>query len=670
MFNKGLKYKKRNTKAYGLVSVCAGIILASSMVSVSADEVSGVGVPDTVVSTSISDTSVSDIGVTADVEVADLSGVTSSLDWESSAVKFDTSSDSVSSSGSVLGVDSSVPAVSNDSTVVNDVPVVNVGVVDSADSVDTVQPFSNRTVVDSSNPSSEIVETRRSIDEDTVLLNKVTNQISDVSRLSSELSQTLKELSLAKSLEADSIAKYNESKAKLGSEVDSLRSSLESAQAELNKVKGSEVINFELVHDPVSEMDASQRAVLASSSSGNVAILEKSDSKPTDVYIPLTEEQYNSIKSGSGFIYTPNRDAYIKHMVQNIKDIRAVNGIDIDLPPLADDAMDYAQRRAEELADLGRLDGHKAERYSAETKKSRSGENIGLSSLLESKYLKYSKTSGLSDEELAYVNFYSYMSEYNNVRKGGFGHAKNILTLATTRGTGIGLTYRDVTGDDGFKRRDFYNTLDGYSKDGLAGISVSDYRNKFLPQVGKLGVATLADGSFQYQFDGKPVKFIGRKVFHYTYNKGVDTAKVSELSSKVTDLTSKLGVATSKLSELEKSYKSSGSGVSGIEARVSSLRSQLNSYNLGELVAQKGRLESTLSANKSKLVKLEDSLKAEAEAKAKATAKPTVKPTAKPTIKVKPTTSADITKMVLSIIKGYPRSSSNSLARPVVMLKR
>lgn len=635
MFNKGFKYKKRTSKAYGLVSVCAGILLASSMVSVSADELSNVGVSDTSVYTSVSGTEGFN-SVTNTVEVDDLSGATSSLDWSSSSV----------------GIDPSLGLVSDNS--VASVDVVDsaelVGSVDSVDSEGTAQPFSGSSVVGSSSANSELMETRRSIDADTILLNKVNTQISDVSRLNGELSKTLKELSLAKSLEESSLAKYNESKAKLGSEVDSLRSRLESATAELNKVKGSEVVNFELVHDPVGEMDASQRAILNSSSSGSVAILEKSDSKPADVYIPLTDEQYNSIKSGTGFIYTPNREAYVKHMVQNIKDIRAINGIDISLPPIADDAMDYAQRRAEELADLGKLDGHKAERYSDETKKSRAGENIGLSSLLESKYLKYSKTSGLSDEELAYINFYSYMSEYNNVRKGNFGHAKNILTLATTKGIGIGLSYRDVTGDDGFKRRTFYNTLDGYSSDGLAGISVSDYKNKFLPQVGKLGVSTLADGSLQYQFDGKPVKFIGRKVFHYTYNKGVDNAKVSELSSQVTELTSKLGVASSKLSELEKSYRGSNSGVSGIESRVSALRSQLNSYNLGDLVTQKGRLESTLSANKSKLAKLEDSLKAKAN--------------------VKPTTSKEITKMILSIVKNLPRSSSNSLARPVVMLKR
>lgn len=660
MFNGCLRYKKRVDKAYGLVSVCAGILLLSSMGSVSADElpsVSGVSVA----------TSVSDSGVVNNVEVSDLGGSISSLDWGSSVVKFDTSGSYVGSSDSVASADSSVSVDSvtsadrvarADSVVSVDSSSVDSSSVDSVDSVDSVGSVRSlgenslegigSSVVDSSGSvvgfsgSSELEATRRSIDEDTVLLNKVTSQISEFNRLDGELSKTLKELSLAKSLESSSLAKYNEDRSRLGSEVDSLRSSLESATSELNKAKSSGVVNFELVHDPVGEMDAHQDAILKSSSSGNVAILEKSDSKPADVYLPLTEEQYNSIQSGSGFMYTPNRENYIKHMLQNIKDVRSINGVDISLPPLADDAMDYAQRRAEELADLGKLDGHKAVRYSEETAKSRSGENIGMSSLLESKYLKYSKTSGLSDEELAYINFYSYMSEYNNVHKGNFGHAKNILTLGTSRGIGIGLSYRDTVDSDGFKRRDFYNTLDGYSADGFAGISVSDYREKFLPQVNKLGVVTLADGSLQYQFNGKPIKFIGRKIFHYTYNRGVDTAKVAELDSRVSDLTSRLGVASGRLSELERSYRGKDYGVSGIESRVNSLRSQLSSYRIGDLISQKGKLESSLSSSRSRLAKLES--------------------------ENNPKTGADLTRLVLKIVSNYPTSTSNSLARPVLYI--
>lgn len=657
MFNGCLRYKKRVDKAYGLVSVCAGILLLSSMGSVSADElpsVSGVSVS----------TSVSDSGVVNNVEVSDLDGSISSLDWGSSVVKFDTSGSYVGSSDSVASADSSVSVDSvtsadrvarADSVVSVDSSSVDSSSVDSVDSVGSVRSLGENSlegigssVVDSSGSvvgfsgSSELEATRRSIDEDTVLLNKVTSQISEFNRLDGELSKTLKELSLAKSLESSSLAKYNEDRSRLGSEVDSLRSSLESATSELNKAKSSGVVNFELVHDPVGEMDAHQDAILKSSSSGNVAILEKSDSKPADVYLPLTEEQYNSIQSGSGFMYTPNRENYIKHMLQNIKDVRSINGVDISLPPLADDAMDYAQRRAEELADLGKLDGHKAVRYSEETAKSRSGENIGMSSLLESKYLKYSKTSGLSDEELAYINFYSYMSEYNNVHKGNFGHAKNILTLGTSRGIGIGLSYRDTVDSDGLKRRDFYNTLDGYSADGFAGISVSDYREKFLPQVNKLGVVTLADGSLQYQFNGKPIKFIGRKIFHYTYNRGVDTAKVAELDSRVSDLTSRLGVASGRLSELERSYRGKDYGVSGIESRVNSLRSQLSSYRIGDLISQKGKLESSLSSSRSRLAKLES--------------------------ENNPKTSADLTRLVLKIVSNYPTSTSNSLARPVLYI--
>ncbi|WP_067192706.1 hypothetical protein, partial [Streptococcus sp. DD10] len=213
--------------------------------------------------------------------------------------------------------------------------------------------------------------------------------------------------------------------------------------------------------------------------------------------IEISAEQLREYRSTGRFTYTPNTEAISRYMVTMLKELRRLNGITIPVPEVSQEALRYAQARAEEM-----LKNNKLSHDTLMDKSIRNSENAAR--------FGYTNTSGsttaiLSDEQMAYHLLNSYFADYENVYSGSgsvnYGHR---ISLLTAYGDGLGngfagayhaMDFLDIAQDTTFEESmAYWDVMGSFTYEGI-----NMYRNgqrlKFLPRTTFNYIATYTETS-------------------------------------------------------------------------------------------------------------------------------------------------------------------------------
>lgn len=202
----------------------------------------------------------------------------------------------------------------------------------------------------------------------------------------------------------------------------------------------------------------------------------------------LTPDQLREYKSQGYFTYQPNAHAVSQHMVAMLKELRALNGIDLPVPEVSAEAMAYASQRASEI-NKNRVLSHDTTLDTTD----RNGENAGLLNIATA---SNAGTPILSDEQMAYYLLNLYFADYENLYS-GYGHR---ITLLTASGNGLG---------NGFAGR--YHVMDVIDSAKLT--EKTDFSRKYWEVMGDFSYANDAENTMFYK--GKRLTFLPRTTFTY-----------------------------------------------------------------------------------------------------------------------------------------------------------
>lgn len=205
--------------------------------------------------------------------------------------------------------------------------------------------------------------------------------------------------------------------------------------------------------------------------------------------------------------YVPNNEAVTRYMIEYLRELRALNGIDAPVPDFSEEALAFAKLRAEEMTENGVL-SHDTEL----TVPFDSMENIQSND-------DFSSLSIYSDKQLAYFYLLNYYSDYNNITPEKdnplvwYGHR---ISMLSSTGTGIGL-YTNTTPNDGY----YYSALifkDSKDFDKSAYGSIRD-----------------EEGDFVLTYEGRPLVFLPKVTFSYQ-TPNVDQSLINSVLEKIDDV--------------------------------------------------------------------------------------------------------------------------------------
>lgn len=283
----------------------------------------------------------------------------------------------------------------------------------------------------------------------------------------------------------------------------------------------------------------------------------------------LTPDQLQEYKEKGYFTYSPDAKAVSQYMVTLLKELRTLNGIDIPVPGVSAEALDYAQKRADEIL-ANRVLSHDT-KYDQTCQNS---ENAGI--------INYSKTSDnsnaiLSDEQLAYHLLNTYFADYENLYA-GYGHR---ITLLTGSGDGFG---------NAFAGR--YHTMEFMDYNGVTNTATHSQEYWEVMQ----GFTYASDAENTMYFNGKRLTFLPRTTFTYITKVTETTPNAVKLAAEkaLTDYkeTAQLLLTTAqdKVKQAEVKVTSVKASQATVQDRLVNLRSQLKSLT-EELTTAKTKLQ-------------------------------------------------------------------------------
>lgn len=270
----------------------------------------------------------------------------------------------------------------------------------------------------------------------------------------------------------------------------------------------------------------------------------------------LTPNQLQEYKEKGYFTYTPDAKAVSQYMVTLLRELRALNGIDIPVPEVSAEALDYAQKRVDEIL-ANRVLSHDT-KYDQTYQNS---ENAGI--------INYAKTSNssngiLSDEQLAYHLLNTYFADYENLYV-GYGHR---IALLTASGDGLG---------NAFAGR--YHTMEFMDYSGVTSTVAHSRKYWEVMQ----GFTYDSDTENTMYFNGKRLTFLPRTTFTYitkvteaTPNTNKATSEKALSDYKLT-AQSLLTAARNNVKKAETAVTSAKASQATVEARLANLNLQLNS---------------------------------------------------------------------------------------------